>query len=80
MTSQKKRKHSSYKAEGGTALLNTEREDTSRRKGRQLEGKGVGDCAQRMLSYWGEAEEPVATIDVWILRVLEPRQEPSALW
>jgi len=21
-----------------------------------------------MLSYWGEAEEPVATIDAWILR------------
>jgi hypothetical protein len=60
--------HNSYKAGGGTASLNTEREDTSRRKGRQLEINGVGDCAQRMLSYWGEAEEPVATLDAWFLR------------
>jgi hypothetical protein len=27
-----------------------------------------GVCEQRMLSYWGEAEEPVATIDAWFSR------------
>jgi hypothetical protein len=67
MSQKKKRKHNCHKAGGGTALLNTEMEDTSRQKGRQLEVKEIGDCAQRMLSYWGEAEEQEATIDAWIL-------------